>query len=73
LCLNNFQGINGELYYNIVFGNEEGQFYIEPKTGVIYPNATFVGKKGVQYELTVEVLDEAGEVRRWEEPSMTRY
>ena len=60
------QGLNAELYYNIIFGNEESQFYIDHKSGVVYPNATFVGKKGQQYELTIEVLDEAGQVKRIE-------
>ena len=57
------QGINAELFYDIVFGNEDTQFQIDHKSGIIYPNASFVGKKGQQYELTVEVLDEAGQVR----------
>ena len=56
------QGLNAELFYDIVFGNDESHFYIDHKSGIIYPNTSFVGKKGQQYELTVEVLDEAGQV-----------
>ena len=39
------QGLNAELFYDIVFGNDESHFYIDHKS-----------------ELTVEVLDEAGQV-----------
>ena len=60
------EGGNADLHYQIVAGNERQKFFIDPKSGVIYPNTSFVGLTGEQFVLTVEVSDEGGE--RKEEP-----
>lgn len=46
-------------------------FSIDHQTGVIFPNASFLGKKGLQYELTIDVTDEAGQAH-WDEISNAR-
>ena len=37
------EGPNAELHFKIVAGNEEGLFGIDSATGVLYPNASFLG------------------------------
>jgi hypothetical protein len=61
-------GMNAQLYYYIVGGNDLGQFFIDPANGIIYPNTSFVGQSGAKFELTVQVYDEAGQVQAWESP-----
>jgi hypothetical protein len=65
-------GINAKLHYSIVSGNEENQFFINPEQGIIYPNASFVGQTGKQYDLTVEVADEGGVGAVWPDPDRAR-
>ena len=38
-------GSNGELFFYILNGNEQEQFFIDPSKGIIYPNTSFVGQK----------------------------
>ena len=54
-------GRNAELFYSIVAGNELDLFRIGNDTGILYPNQSFLGQKGLQFQLVVEVTDEAGE------------
>ena len=61
-------GTNGELYFYIVQGNELGQFFIDNKKGIIYPNTSFVGQNGAKFELTVQVFDMAGQFQAWTNP-----
>ena len=53
-------GLNGRLVYSLVSGNQEQLFRIDNTTGVIYPNASFLGHKGEEFSLVVEVVDEGG-------------
>ena len=65
------EGGNADLHYQIVAGNERQKFFIDPKSGVIYPNTSFVGLTGEQFVLTVEVSDEGGERKedpKWRNP-----
>ena len=65
------EGGNAALHYQIVAGNERQKFFIDPKSGVIYPNTSFVGLTGEQFVLTVEVSDEGGERKedpKWRNP-----
>lgn len=48
-------GPNGDLSYSIVDGNEDGKFFIDPKTGVISSRKAFTA--GGYDILTVRVLD----------------
>ena len=61
-------GTNGELFFYILEGNEQEQFFIDPSKGIIYPNTSFVGQNGATFRLTVQVFDEAGQVQAWDEP-----
>ena len=65
------EGGNADLHYQIVAGNERQKFFIDHKSGVIYPNTSFVGLTGEQFVLTVEVSDEGGERKedpKWRNP-----
>ena len=61
-------GKNGQLFFYIIDGNDQGQFFIDNSKGIIYPNTSFVGQQGATYELTVQVYDEGGDVQAWDEP-----
>ncbi|KAL6471960.1 hypothetical protein MHYP_G00206100 [Metynnis hypsauchen] len=57
------QGANAELSYSIVDGNEDGKFYIDPKTGVVSsPKKQF--SAGTYDILTVKAVDN-GRPQRW--------
>ena len=60
-------GINADLRFVLVSGNEEGLFRLDDTSGVIYPNASFLGQSGRRFDLTVEVTDESGSAV-WPEP-----
>jgi hypothetical protein len=64
-------GVNAQLHYSIVAGNEEGRFALDSNSGVVYPNASFLGMTGHAYELTLEVTDEAGRAQ-WPQPSQVK-
>ena len=53
-------GLNSELFYAIVNGNEEELFRIDNSSGVIYPNNSFLGQRGREFNLVIQVQDEAG-------------
>ncbi|XP_035389998.1 protocadherin Fat 3a isoform X2 [Electrophorus electricus] len=56
-------GTNADLTYSLVDGNEDGKFYIEPKTGVVSsPKKQF--SAGTYDILTVKVVDN-GRPQRW--------
>merc|ERR1719500_795197 len=54
-------GRNAELFYTIVAGNDQDLFRIGNLTGILYPNQSFLGQKGQEFQLVIEVTDEAGE------------
>ena len=54
-------GRNAELFYMIVAGNDQNLFRIGNSTGILYPNQSFLGQKGQQFQLVIEVTDEGGE------------
>ena len=54
-------GRNAELFYTIVAGNDQNLFRIGNSTGILYPNQSFLGQKGQEFQLVIEVTDEAGE------------
>ncbi|XP_030632872.1 protocadherin Fat 3a isoform X2 [Chanos chanos] len=57
------QGANADLTYSIVDGNEDGKFYIDPKTGVVSsPKKQFTA--GTYDILTVKATDN-GRPQRW--------
>ena len=60
-------GQNAELFYTIVRGNDQKLFRIGNMTGILYPSQSFLGQKGQQFDLVIEVTDEAGE-GRWPTP-----
>ncbi len=64
-------GVNAELRFSLVFGNDEGLFRLDESSGVIYPNRSFLGLSGRQFDLTVEVTDEAG-AAVWPNPDRAR-
>lgn len=64
-------GLNSRLFYYLAEGNSEGLFRIDNVTGVLYPNASFLGQKGKEFILVVEVTDEEGE-GEWEGPDQAR-
>ena len=47
-------GINSALRYNIIEGNDEGLFRLDPETGILYPVVSLAGKPR-EYSLSVEV------------------
>ena len=49
------EGANAELHFTIVEGNERKKFFIDPQSGVVYPNTSFIGLTGEQFTLTVQV------------------
>ena len=52
---------NGRLAYSLVRGNTEALFRMDNMTGVLYPNASFIGHRGEEFELVVQVNDENGQ------------
>ena len=60
-------GNNAKLYFYITSGNEEQMFFIDHDKGIVYPNASFQGMTGRDFNLVVEVTDEAGQVA-WPQP-----
>lgn len=67
-------GINGDLYFDIYSGNDDGKFFVDHDIGIIYPNTSLLGQKGKSFELYVSVCDEGkrcdeiGRDQYWENP-----
>ncbi|XP_075145328.1 cadherin 87A [Haematobia irritans] len=53
------EGIFGEVRYNIISGNDEQLFRLDPQSGILYPAKSLNGQKGV-YELIIAARDELG-------------
>ncbi|XP_074114366.1 cadherin 87A [Cotesia typhae] len=53
------EGLNGDVWYKIVSGNENGSFSLNPETGFLYPAVMLVGRAG-SYRIEVEARDGAG-------------
>ncbi|XP_037922792.1 cadherin-87A [Hermetia illucens] len=51
--------IFGEVRYFIISGNDEELFQLDPKSGILYPGKSLLGKKG-KYILEVEARDGVG-------------
>jgi Cadherin domain len=49
-------GLNSALRYDIIGGNDDGLFRLDPLTGILYPVVTLAGKPR-EYNLVVEVRD----------------
>ena len=49
-------GLNSALRYDIIGGNEEGLFRLDPTTGILYPVVSLAGRPR-EYSLSVEVRD----------------
>ena len=60
--------INGQLFFYIIDGNEDGFFEIDNFRGIIYPNTSFVGQNGKKFELRVQVFDMGGQEQVWRDP-----
>jgi len=54
-------GINSVLFYKIAAGNNEELFRIDNSSGILYPRRSFLGQKGKEFNLVIEVNDESGE------------
>lgn len=53
------EGINGEVWYTIIHGNENESFSLNHETGILYPGAALLGRAG-SYRIEVEARDGAG-------------
>lgn len=53
------EGVNGEVWYTIVNGNENESFSLNRETGILYPAAALLGRAG-SYRIEVEARDGAG-------------
>lgn len=53
------EGINGDVYYNLVSGNEEGKFSVEPRTGQIILMKELDRETTSRYVLTIVAEDGA--------------
>ncbi|XP_024937586.1 cadherin-87A isoform X2 [Cephus cinctus] len=53
------EGLNGEVWYTIVSGNENKSFVLNPETGILYPGVALLGRAGT-YRIEVEARDGAG-------------
>ncbi|XP_012283433.1 cadherin-87A [Orussus abietinus] len=53
------EGINGEVWYSILDGNENGSFVLNPETGILYPAVALLGRAG-SYRIQVEARDGGG-------------
>ncbi|XP_043681793.1 cadherin-87A [Vespula pensylvanica] len=53
------EGVNGEVWYTIVHGNENDSFSLNRETGILYPAAALLGRAG-SYRIEVEARDGAG-------------
>ncbi|XP_076686160.1 cadherin 87A isoform X2 [Andrena cerasifolii] len=53
------EGINGEVWYTIIRGNENESFSLNHETGILYPGAALLGRAG-SYRIEVEARDGAG-------------
>ena len=42
-------GINGDLYFDIFSGNDDGKFFVDHNIGIIYPNTSLLGQKGKEF------------------------
>ena len=64
-------GINAELFYKIVSGNDELLFRIDNSSGILYPQKSFLGQTGEEFNLVIEVNDERG-AGQWPTPDQCR-
>ncbi|KAJ8670760.1 hypothetical protein QAD02_002019 [Eretmocerus hayati] len=58
-ALDHDEGLNGEVRYKIIKGNENGSFALNPETGILYPAVSLLGRAQF-YKLKVEARDMAG-------------
>lgn len=58
-AVDNDDGTNGQVWYTIVSGNENGSFSLNPETGFLYPAVALSGRAG-SYRIQVEARDGAG-------------
>ncbi|KAK0157779.1 hypothetical protein PV328_011474 [Microctonus aethiopoides] len=54
------EGINGDVSYTIISGNDDGSFLLNRKTGFLYPGIGLVGRAG-NYRIEVEARDGDGQ------------
>lgn len=53
------EGLNGDVFYRIISGNEDGAFRLDEESGFLYPNMGLVGRAG-NYRIEVEARDGGG-------------
>nr|XP_012135515.1 PREDICTED: cadherin-87A isoform X2 [Megachile rotundata] len=53
------EGVNGEVWYTIMHGNENESFSLNRETGILYPGAALLGRAG-SYRIKIEARDGAG-------------
>ncbi|XP_014205128.1 cadherin-87A [Copidosoma floridanum] len=53
------EGLNGDVWYKIIKGNENGSFSLNPETGILYPAVSLLGR-AQSYKIKVEARDMAG-------------
>nr|OXU29140.1 hypothetical protein TSAR_006401 [Trichomalopsis sarcophagae] len=58
-AVDNDEGVNGEVWYKIIKGNENGSFALNPETGILYPAVSLLGR-AQSYKIKVEARDMAG-------------
>ena len=59
IAVDHDEGINGEVWYTIIHGNENESFTLNRETGILYPGAALFGRAG-SYRIEVEARDGAG-------------
>jgi len=64
-------GINADLFYKIVAGNDKLLFRIHNSSGILYPQKSFLGHTGEEFNLVIEVNDESG-AGQWPTPDQCR-
>merc|ERR1712106_1180370 len=64
-------GINADLFYKIVAGNDKLLFRIDNSSGILYPQKSFLGHTGEEFNLVIEVNDESG-AGQWPTPDQCR-
>ncbi|GBP81326.1 Fat-like cadherin-related tumor suppressor homolog [Eumeta japonica] len=53
-------GRNARVYIEIVGGNEEGEFHVNPDTGMLYTAVSLDAETRARYTLTVSAVDQGG-------------
>ncbi|XP_034936764.1 cadherin-87A [Chelonus insularis] len=54
------EGLNGDVWYSIISGNDDGSFTLNSETGFLYPAMALSGRAG-SYRIEIEARDGAGQ------------